>query len=300
MRTETISKTLTANVGQGGSFTIAYPDGKDADDFQAGANPDHVITSVSGMPLSARNGEFSVAFGASNISVTILKNFSFVNGETIWLHIDAEPRRDVDGGLTLANPAQMDEMAAVIMNLGTPIATDADSVVASQAATAAGGLATGINGALAADGVATFDVPRNVVAAWTTTAVLTVTGTDQYGNVIVESSASGTSLAGKKAFKTVTGISVSVDVTGLTVGHGNVLGLPAYLASVSHVVREIMDDATATAGTLVAGDVTTATATTGDVRGTYVPNSAPNGTRIYELIAMLRAPDGKGVAQFAG
>lgn len=300
MRTETITNTLSANVGQGGSFTLPYPDGKDADDYQAGANPDHVITSVSAMPVYARKGEFSVDFGASNITVTILKNFSFLNGERVWLHLDAEPAEDADGGLALASPAQMDEMAVVMVNLGTPIATDADSAVASQNATAAGGLATGINGVLAASGVAVFDVPRNIVAAWTNAAVLTVTGTDQYGNVIVESSASGTSMAGKKAFKTVTGIAVSADVTGLTVGHGNVLGLPAYLASVSHVIREIMNDATATAGTLVAGDTATPTATTGDVRGTYVPNSAPNGTNVYELIAALRAPDGKGKAQFAG
>lgn len=300
MRTETIMTTLGATVGQGGSFNIAYPDGKDADDYQAGANPNHVITSISGMPIYARKGEFSVAFGASNIVVTLLKNLSYQNGAKLWLHIDAAASTTGDGSLALASPAQMDEMHPVIINLGTPIATDSDSAVASQAATAADGLATGINGVLASGGVATFDVPRNVVAAWTGTAVLTVTGTDQYGNVVVESSASGTSLAGKKAFKTITGIAVSANVTGLTVGHGNVLGLPVYLASVSHVVREILNDATATAGTLVAGDTATATATTGDVRGTVVPNSAPNGTNVYELIAMLRAPDGRGVAQFAG
>jgi len=37
---------------------------------------------------------------------------------------------------------------------------------------------------------------RNVVAAWTGTAVMTVTGLDMYGNVVVEASASGTSLTG--------------------------------------------------------------------------------------------------------
>lgn len=300
MRTETISAALSTNVGQGGSFTIPYPDGKTANDYQAGANPDHVITSISGMPIYAKNGDFSVAFGASNISVTILKNFSYLDGETVWLHIDAAATTEGDGSLALASDVQMDEMHAVIINLGTPLATDTDSAVASQAATLAGGLATGINGALAADGVATFDVPRNVVAAWTGTAVLTVTGTDQFGNVVRESSASGTSLAGRKAFKTITGVSVSANVTGLTVGHGNVLGLPVYLASPAHVVREILNDAAATAGTILAGDTATATATTGDVRGTVVPNAAPNGTNVYELIAMVRAPDGRGVAQFAG
>jgi hypothetical protein len=127
-----------------------------------------------------------------------------------------------------------------------------------------------------------------------------VTGTDEYGNVLVESSASGTSLTGNKAFKTITGISVSADVTGLTVGTGTKLGLPAFLADTVDVLREILDGAAATAGTIVAGVIATATATTGDVRGTYTPNSAPNGTRVYELIAALRNPAFKGAAQFAG
>lgn len=300
MRTETIIATLSADVGQGGTFNIAYPAGKSANDYQAGANPDHVITTISGMPMHATRGEFSVAFGASNIVVTILKNYTLADGQKVWLHVDVKPSRDPGGEVILANEAQMDKMVPIIINLGAPIATDTDSIVASQAATAASGLATGINGVLASGGVATLDVPRNVVAAWTGTAVITITGTDQYGATLVESSASGTSLTGNKAFKTITGISVSANVTGLTVGHSSKLGLPAYLASAAHVVREIMDDAEATAGTIVAGDTATATATTGDVRGTYVANSLPNGTRTYDLIAMLRAPDGLGVAQFAG
>lgn len=162
-----------------------------------------------------------------------------------------------------------------------PAAPDADGAVASQAATAASGLATGINGALASGGIATFDVPRNVVAAWTGTAILTVTGTDAYGRVQTESSASGTSLAGKKAFKTVTGISVSANVTGLTVGTGDVFGLPFRVTDAGYIVRAgwagaLADDA----GTFVAADVTSpATATTGDPRGTFDPSSAANGSR---------------------
>src|SRR3546814_2228644 len=61
------------------------------------------------------------------------------------------------------------------VNLGAPLTADADGVCASQAITAAAGGT--INGAFATGGVATFDVPRNVVAAWTTAAVLPVTGT---------------------------------------------------------------------------------------------------------------------------
>ena len=80
----------------------------------------------------------------------------------------------------------------------------------------------------ASGGVATFDVPRNVVAAWTTTAVLTVTGTE-YGKVVVESAASGTSMTGKKAFKTVTGVAASTAVTLAAGARATCSALPAFL-----------------------------------------------------------------------
>jgi len=139
------------------------------------------------------------------------------------------------------------------------------------------------------------------VAAWTGTAVLTVTGTDEFGNTVVESSASGTSMAGKKAFKTVTSVVPSANITSATVGTGDVLGLPAFLPGAGRVLAELEDGAAATAGTLVAGVRTTpATATTGDVRGTYDPNSAADGSKAFELVVALDDPSDKGVAQYAG
>jgi hypothetical protein len=220
-------------------------------------------------------------------------------GEIVNLSVD---RAAVEQGeiLAMANPDRMAAVKLVRVTLGLPGTADADGIVASQAATAADGLATGINGALAADGAVVLDVPRNVVAAWTGTAVLTVTGTDEYGNAMVESSASGTSLTGKKAFKTVTGISVSANVTGLTVGTAKVLGLPVFLSETGEVIREIVAGSVVTNGTYVVGDPATATATTGDVRGTYSPNGTPNGSTLYEALVALRSPEYRGGAQFAG
>src|SRR3546814_1050600 len=86
---------------------------------------------------------------------------------------------------SVALPAGCSWSNICAVNLGAPLTADADGVCASQAITAAAGGT--INGAFATGGVATFDVPRNVVAAWTTAAVLTVTGTDAYGNALVES-----------------------------------------------------------------------------------------------------------------
>ena len=289
---ETISKTLSADVAQGGTFTMDYPAGKTADDYVGGTAS--WISSISRNPIYQANGEFTLSFGASNISVTLVRNVTFMKGETVYLNlaVGAAAPRMASGN--------MSGMTVIKINLGAPIASDPNGAVESQACTAANGLATGINGALAADGVATFDVPRNVVAAWTGTAVLTVTGTDEFGNVVVESSASETSMAGKKAFKTITGVAVSANVTGLTVGTGKVLGLPVFLGDKIDVLAEAEDGAAPSAGTVLDGVTTTATATTGDVRGTYAPNSDPNGSLAFELIVAARDPLSKGVAQFAG
>lgn len=188
------------------------------------------------------------------------------------------------------------------VEFGAPATADADGVAASQAVVVATTPLAVINGALASGGVATFDVPRNVVAAWTGTAVLTVTGTDQYGNTLVESSASGTSLAGKKAFKTVTSASFSANVTAATIGSGDVLGLPYRLTDLSDIVS-IRVGGVAEAATVVIGDSNTATATTGDVRGTIDFTTAMNGSVLPALWASFD-PSSKtslyGVSQFAG
>ena len=272
LKHDVIQATISSAVAAGATFTVDYPDGKSVRDY---SGKDHIIHSSSQMPVYADKGQFKVAFGASNMTVTMITT-SLAAGEVVFLHLDRS-ETDPDAISELADEATMSLSELVIIDLGVPATQDADAAVASQAATLASGLGTGINGALASGGVATFDVPRNVVAAWTGTAVLTVTGTDQYGSVLVESSASGTSLTGKKAFKTVTGVSVSANVTGLTVGMGTKLGLPVFLARGIDVLKEIQDDAAPTAGTLVAGDIAGATATTGDVRGTYAPNAVPNG-----------------------
>lgn len=294
---DTVAVTIGSTVAIGGTFTASYPSGKGGADYRGG--DDHLIVSGSAPVLFAKQGDFSIAYGASNMTVTILRGRGFTAGDIINLSLD---RAAIGPGeeAVMANPTTMANSTVIRVNLGKPAASAANNVVASQAATLATGLATGINGALAAAGVATLDVPRALVAAWTNTAVLTVTGTDEYGVVIRESSASGTSFTGKKAFKTVTAVTTSADITGLTVGTGKVLGLPAFLAGTGEVLRELQDGAAPTAGTVVAGDVTTATATTGDVRGTYAPNGTPNGSLLFELIVALRSPEYRGVAQFGG
>lgn len=292
MSFDIVETTLASAVANAATFTVSYPTNRDEGDYTGGY--DHKAFSTTYGDIAA-----SFAFGASNVTVTNNSGVTLAAGTKIWVQLDRLGRNDIQN-VSVADPDKMTGASLYVVNLGAPDTADANGVVESQAITAAGGLATGINGALASGGVATFDVPRNVVAAWTGTAVLTVTGTDAYGNTVVESSASGTSLAGKKAFKTVTGVSVSADVTGATVGTGDVLGIPVFIPGTGHVIAELEDGAAATAGTVVAGVRTTATATTGDVRGTYDPNSAMDGGKVIQLIVAVPDPSDKGVAQYAG
>lgn len=296
MGSDVVRVILASDVANAGTFTLAYPPNKDSGAYVEFASDHYIIGDRYGK-LGIRNGKASFTFGASTITITNGSGVTLVAGTEFYVNLD-QPGDNID--VRVANPEKMAEAWTGWINLGAPDAAVANGAVASQAATALGGLATGINGGLASGGVATFDVPRNVVAAWTGTSIITVTGTDEYGRPVRESSASGTSLAGKKAFKTVTGISVSADVTGLTVGSGDVLGLPMFLPEVTSVMREAQDGAAATAGTVVAGVTTKATALTGDVRGTYDPNAACDGAKAFSLFVGVLEPGYHGGAQFAG
>lgn len=290
-----IETTLGSAVADDGTFTVNYPSNKDAGAYRSGL--DHKAATNAYGILSTVDGTLGLTFGTSNITVTNKSGGTLAAGTTLWIQLAQAADADPDNAV--ANAEQMAKSNLYVINLGAPDVADADGVSAS--ASVSSGVAAVIGGALASGGVATFDVPRNVVGAWTNTAILTVTGTDQYGNVVVESSASGTTMAGKKAFKTVTGATFNANVTGATIGTGDVLGLPVFLAGAARVLGEMQDGAKATAGTVVAGVATVpATATTGDVRGTYDPNAAADGAKVFELICAIDDPSFKGVAQYAG
>lgn len=132
------------------------------------------------------------------------------------------------------------------------------------------------------------DVPRNVVGAWTTSSTVTVTGTDYYGQTQTETQ-TGATFTGKKAFASIVSITSSAAVTAATFGTGNVLGLPFHVRSICDFFASVFDTG-ADAGTLVAADLTNpATASTGDVRGTYTPAGTLNGAKW--LAALLKVYD---------
>lgn len=285
-------KVLSAAVATSGTFTIDYPDGTDAGTFQGGSG--HKMYAAGHQYEYTSPAGFTVSFDATTITITHLGATALPLGKRVTMQfngVGASPVADPD----MRGVKRVSAATPVLVSLGAPDTADPNGVSESQGATT-----MALDGALVAGGVATFDVPRNVVGAWTTTAVATITGTDEYGNVIVETSASGASHTGKKAFKTVTSVVMSTAVTGATFGTGVVLGLPFRLKRKGDAIAEIEDGVAATAGTLVVGIVIASTGTTGDVRGTYAANSTPNGSKAFALSILADVPSDLGNAQYAG
>jgi hypothetical protein len=189
------------------------------------------------------------------------------------------------------------------VSLGSPVAPVTNGYAQAQACATAKDLT--LNGSLS--GVA--DVPRGVQAvsanAGDTTQTLTFTGLDEYGETVVENVAlNGTTVVfGKKAFKSISKIHISAASAGnISAGSSDVLGLPFRLNNVADSLRAYFNEIVDTSGPFVKGDATTATATTGDIRGTFDPNSACNGSAV--VVWMASDPSSKetlyGIAQFGG
>jgi hypothetical protein len=132
-----------------------------------------------------------------------------------------------------------------------------------------------------------LDCPRAVsIVSGTgtlTNRTVTITGYDYYGQLMSEAIATGTvqstTVKGKKAFFQIVSASIS-GALGATIAIGttDILGIPVRVFNAAYVASVKSNDALAQdAGTFVAADTATATTTTGDVRGTYVPATASNG-----------------------
>lgn len=299
MTIATVRGVLSAAVATGGTFTVGYPAGKTRGDFALGLLSK---LSVIGKVFSAPE-DMTLSFGASSVTVTYNGATTLPSGSAFTFQFDngVEVNDTVDpvSGVTITSPCHL-----AILNLGSPPAASANAYYLSAALTAAAGTTQALTGASVVSGVGQSGARTglNVVAAWTGTAVLTVRGTDMYGKAMTESSASGISFTGVKAFKTVTSISVSADVTGLTVGTGTAIGLPVHLPNANMILKENLNGAAATAGTTVAALALTTkpTATTADIRGTYTPASAADGSKAYTLLVAVPNRTYLGPAHFAG
>lgn len=304
---EVVQGTLAANVADAGTFVVSYPAGTDAGTFKGGLR--HQIMVGQNGPYSAPD-DLALTFGTASITVTNNSETTWLAGAAFYLSLERPGVSTVKatGGGGLPNHTTVKRVApcqVIQVNIGAPDVADVDGVSVSQAVAAPGNLT--ITGALATGGVATFDVPRGIVIDGTdaadTTQTLTIYGTDEYGEAVVETIASNgtTAVNGKKAFKTVTRVAASAAYAGsVFVGSSDVLGLPFFLADGDLVIKEMDDDAAVTNGTFVAGVLSEATATTGDVRGTYDPNSATDGSKVFRLWILTADPGYMGATQYAG
>jgi hypothetical protein len=178
-----------------------------------------------------------------------------------------------------------------------PATLSATAVCAVQASTGANNPLT-INGASASGGVATLDVCRALSMIGTnagdTTQTVTVTGTDFYGRTQTEArTLNGTTIVNfLKAFKTVTGVRVSATLAGnISVGSRDAIGLPYRVTNAAYIAHVGWNSALARdAGTFVAAVTTDPnTSALGDVRGTYLPSSAADGSKRLVMVLALPA-----------
>ena len=212
------------------------------------------------------------------------------------------------GQAVLGDPSQMDTGIGPMGRIYTfdciPLTSNAANICASQTPAAAGNLtllATSLLGGkyvFRSDGTAVvqLDCPRAVsatLAAGGTATTITVTGFDEYGQRMSEAitSVANATTNGKKAFYQISSVATSAaTVSAVTIGTTQLIGLPVRVTSGVYISHVGWDSGfTLDTGTLAVADTVTATTTTGDVRGTFSPSSAPNGIRRLVLGLMLPA-----------
>ena len=303
----TVSTTLSAAVAAAGTFTVGYPAGTDEDSF---AGYGHKANAIGNDMVSPT--DFTLTFGSASITFTYAASKTTMPAGTlvrIELNLPANLRTEMTK--EVVDHPGVSVLTLVRVDLGSPLALDVDGIALSQDANIAANFvleaAAALPGFVVA-GPAPFGRNLQVVSGGADTAVLVITGTDYTGKVLVENiTVNGTTIVrGAKAFFTVTQITVTVANTanGVLVGWDNALGLPFYLPGLDDcsTTQEYMNGIlAANVGTFVAGVDTAPTATTGDVRGTYLPlTDIPEGSKNFVLFIPSTDPTYQGAAQFAG
>lgn len=246
------------------------------------------------------NGTYITAFGTGTGGVG---TYTVSTSQTA-----ASTTMYANGNALLNDPSQMDlgvgPLGRIYVWDTIPQALVANNIAASQTPAAAGAITltagTSVKSVVTNNGtVLQLDVPRAVSvttgAGSPTTRNFTVSGYDYYGQamseVIASSGSASTAVNGKKAFYQISGITVSGGtVVAITIGTTDILGIPVRVTDAGYIARVGYNNTlAANAGTFVAADTATATTTTGDVRGTYVPSSATDGIKRLVMGILLPA-----------
>jgi len=237
---------------------------------------------------SVTDGTYITAFGTGNGGTgtyTLNQAINVANTTALTLH----------GNINFDNPSPMDlgigPLGRIYVWDIIPQALVANNIAAAQTTSATIALTAGTStkSIVRQDGVTVIqlDCPRAVsIVSGTGTLTnrnVTITGYDYYGQPMSEVIATGTvqstTVKGKKAFYQVATATIS-GALGATIAIGttDILGIPVRVFNVAYIASVKSNSTLAQdAGTFVAADTATATTTTGDVRGTYVPATASDG-----------------------
>lgn len=311
-----IRGTLSADVANNGTFTVAYPN-KDAPETGVTNEGDFFNAVGHNLVVGSSNvfqfpANFGLTFGTTNITVTNRTGTTLKAGDQFVLELK-ERGDDVyaSGNLTPAldkgKMAMMSKLTAVLIKLGAPDAFIANGIRTTAAGVMTAGVDAVLNGSLVVNGVGVIDVARALQigssAAGDTTQTITVRGTDMYGVPLREDFVLNgtTSVFGKKAFKTITSVRTSATTAGnITIGTDNKIGSPVFIPEAGLVVIGNINGATDTISLAQAGLTAGASnATSNDVRGLFTCTGT-DGDRVYEVVAFLPDAGYKGVPQFNG
>lgn len=218
----------------------------------------------------------------------------------------AQTYMGVNTNSALGDPSPMDLGVGPVGRIyvwdTVPAAKATNNLVTSTTPAAAGSLTltagAGVTAVTLNSGTTAYqlDVPRAVsvtAAALATTRNFTVSGFDYYGQAMSEviACSAGATVNGLKAFFQITSITVSgATSTAVTVGTTDIIGCPVRFNNKGYLSRVGWNNVLAEdAATVVVADATTATTTTGDVRGTVVPSSACDGAKRLVVSILLTA-----------
>lgn len=237
MSFDNVTFTLAAALAASGTVTVGYPSNRSQGNYDW--SPGRHVLYAGGNKYVAPN-DFTLTFNANASNITLTwgaSNATLPISTTCRLQIDrAGPDELAPPRTPFPSPLGVTPLhyRPFLIDLGSPLALSSTGIAASQSVSANGSFTLALT---------TLDVPRNVTASWTGTAILTITGKDALGNTVVETTASGTSHTGKKAFKQITSITSNASITSATVGYGDVLGLPIAINTKEHVLAEFQDGA---------------------------------------------------------
>jgi hypothetical protein len=237
---------------------------------------------------SVTDGTYITAFGTGTGGAgtyTLNQAINIANTTALTFH----------GNIAFDDPAPMDlgvgPIGRVYIWDVIPQALVANNIATAQTTSAGITLTAGtsVKSIVRTDGttVLQLDLPRALsIVSGTGTLTnrnVTISGYDYYGQPMTEVIATGTvqstTVKGKKAFFQISSATIS-GALGATIAIGttDILGLPVRVFNVAYIVSVKSNDTLAQdAGTFVAASTATATSTTGDVRGTYVPATASDG-----------------------